>query len=104
MAANPAISIFACFGSKHRLVQSTLVGIYCSCSVIRLLIISFVFLSEPGNSSCSVNKYIMTYKSHNYSFYKQEDYRKITVERKGETNFFTSQVSGKLLFGISLIL
>ena len=22
----------------------------------------------------------------------QEDYRKITVERKGETNFFTSQV------------
>lgn len=25
--------------------------------------------------------------------FKQEDYRKISVERKGETNFFTSQVS-----------
>lgn len=32
-----------------------------------------------------VAKYLIIY-------IKQEDYRKITVERKGETNFFTSQV------------
>ena len=39
-------------------------------------------------------------------YIKQEDYRKITVERKGETRFFTSQVCehGQLLSPFGVIL
>ena len=84
------------------IIASPLLRIYCYCCYLQFLIQQQVtptslplpssLLPSPSSLLPAPSSLLPSPSSPCYCQYMQEDYRKITVEKKGETNFFTSQM------------